>query len=38
MKSLSFMFLAVLSGTAQAEQEALELGKAMTEQLELLPV
>lgn len=33
MKSLSFMFLAVLSGTAQAEQEALELGKAMTEQL-----
>jgi len=33
MKLLSVVFLAVLNGTALAQQEALEVGKAMTEQL-----
>jgi len=33
MKLLSVVFLAILNGTALAQQEALEVGKAMTEQL-----
>lgn len=33
MKLLSVVFLVGLSGTALAQQEALEIGKAMTEQL-----